>query len=167
MLLLSTLLAWGLVFLFPGPPQKSPPSAAASSGFWSPGNTLVMSGLGLFALLGFFATDGRLGGALWFSGFYGLGVLCAAGVRGAANFLLKRFAPGSNSNAGQRIAATTFCAPCLLLFFDTCYVGYMSPFAPTDFILLMPTTVLFVCCLEMARWFLIKLAQARNEESKE
>ncbi|MDR2506799.1 MAG: hypothetical protein LBD67_02225 [Candidatus Accumulibacter sp.] len=124
-----------------------------------------MSGLGLVALLGFFATNGRLGGALWFSGFYGLGVLCAAGVRDAANFLLKRVAPGSN--AGQRIAATTFLASFLFFFFDACHLGYMDPFALIGFVCLMPVTAFTAGCLEMARWFWIKIAQARNEESKE
>jgi hypothetical protein len=163
--LLSTLLAWGVVFLFPVPPQKSLSSAAASSDFWNPGNTLVMSGLGLIALLGFFIADGRLGGALWLSGFYGLGIFCMVCIRGAINFPLKRFAPGSN--AGRRIAATAFLAPLLFLFFDSCHLGYMDPFAPIGFICLMPVTAFTAGCLEMARWFLIKLAQARNEESKE
>jgi hypothetical protein len=162
-LFFSILFAWGGVFLFPGLPQKLSPSVAASSGSWGPINTAVLVGMGLIALTGLFINSVR--DALWLLKFYTLGLLCVACIRWIINFLLKRFAP--DSNAGQRIAVSTFCASCLFLFFDICYTGHMDPFAPLAFVLSMPVIAPIVCCLEMVRWFWIKMAQACSEKPGE
>ncbi|MDR2508013.1 MAG: hypothetical protein LBD67_08485 [Candidatus Accumulibacter sp.] len=162
-LFILILLAWSGVFLFPGVLKKPSLSDTANPDFWGPINTAVTLGMSLIALFGFFKNS--VSAALELLEYYTLGLLCVATIRGAVNLVLKRFAPGSN--AGQRIAVSVFCASCLLFFFNISYSGYRDPFVLLAFIFSIPVAAFIVICLEMVRWFWIKMAQARSEKPGE